>query len=81
MQLNIRLLPLWIAFSVVTVTIVCAQNPTKYDPANPLDFGFKSLQIRNIGPAGMSGRVTSIAATNTLNPALYAGSKTPANHQ
>lgn len=34
---------------------------------------FKSLKIRNIGPAGMSGRVTSIAATNTENPVLFVG--------
>jgi photosystem II stability/assembly factor-like uncharacterized protein len=34
---------------------------------------FKSLKLRSIGPAGMSGRVTSIAASNTTNPVLYAG--------
>jgi photosystem II stability/assembly factor-like uncharacterized protein len=42
--------------------------------AQPVDLAkFKSLKIRNIGPAGMSGRVTSIAATNTTNPVLYVG--------
>ncbi len=42
--------------------------------AQPIDLAkFESLKIRNIGPAGMSGRVTSIAAANTPNPVLYVG--------
>jgi len=38
----------------------------------PLDF-FKNMKPRNVGPAGMSGRVTSIDAVNSNNNIIYIG--------
>ena len=48
--------------------------PTESLQAQELDMDlFKSMKARSIGPAGMSGRITSIEAVNSNPEIIYAG--------
>ncbi|MEM8890373.1 MAG: hypothetical protein AAGD28_20525, partial [Bacteroidota bacterium] len=48
--------------------------PTESMQAQELDMDlFKSMKARSIGPAGMSGRITSIEAVNSNPEIIYAG--------
>lgn len=58
-----KLLSLWMALFIIF---------SSYSQKTTLDF-FKNLKPRSIGPAGMSGRVTTIDAVNSNTDIIYIG--------
>ncbi len=56
----------------ILLLIVSIFSLTAFSQKNIFDL-FKNLKPRNIGPAGMSGRVTTIDAVNSNTDIIYVG--------
>ena len=59
---------------ITAVLLSCVFGIQAQEQATPLEQVMEGLSVRNIGPAGMSGRVTCIAAHPLKTTTLYAGS-------
>ena len=59
---------------ITSVLLGCVFGIQAQEKVTPLEQVMEGLSARNIGPAGMSGRVTCIAAHPQTATTLYAGS-------
>ena len=59
---------------ITAVFLSCVFGIQAQEQTTPLEQVMEGLTVRNIGPAGMSGRVTCIAAHPHIATTLYAGS-------
>ena len=59
---------------LVAVAVCLTFGVIAQEKSTPLEQVMEGLTVRNIGPAGMSGRVTCIAAHPLKATTLYAGS-------
>ncbi|MCH9810831.1 MAG: hypothetical protein K0U22_06430, partial [Bacteroidetes bacterium] len=59
---------------ITAVFLSCVFGIQAQEQTTPLEQVMEGLSVRNIGPAGMSGRVTCIAAHPHIATTLYAGS-------
>lgn len=60
-------------FVLIFACFALMGKATSFYPADSLPLGFKDLKIRNIGPAGMSGRITAIDVDLSNTSRIFAG--------
>ena len=59
---------------ITAVLMSCVVGVQAQEHASPLEQVMDGLSVRNIGPAGMSGRVTCITVHPQIPTTIYAGS-------
>ena len=59
---------------ITAVLMSCVVGVQAQEQASPLEQVMDGLSVRNIGPAGMSGRVTCITVHPQIPTTIYAGS-------
>ncbi len=59
--------------ALLALPLTAALAPLQAQPAQPVPEAFSSMEARNIGPAGMSGRITSVAVDPSDRNRIFIG--------